>query len=503
MPTFEGGLWWLLCRTAQRHPRGRALSTGQSSFNWLELQQAAAAAAAELRGPETPVALMLGNTPEFAAWFFGARAAGRAVVPLDPAYPDHEIAARLADTAAGAAITTGESRDRIARLAPGIRLVAGHWPRTGAKLPPPDRPEDLAVLQYTSGTTGGRKAAMMSGANLVANAWQNNVWFDWSHRDVILGALPLSHTWGLSCVLIAATMAGAETAFPISHSSADLATVIPGKAVTVAYGSATMWHRLLDHVGAEAPRTLASLRYVKAGAMLVGGGLPARWSEAVPQVPMILGYGLTEASPEVSNNPPGRVIPGTVGVPLPGTSVRICSPADPEAEAAAGSVGEIQVRGPQVMKGYWRRPDATRSALLPGGWLRTGDLGLVENGYLTVVDRIKDLIKFRGWSVVPGEVERALLDHPAVKEVVVVAVPHERDGEWPVACLVSDRDLTETEMQVFLESRLAHYQIPRRLVRLESIPKNSVGKPLRRVLRDQLAEDYLSPSGNRPPPGPD
>jgi long-chain acyl-CoA synthetase len=226
---------------------------------------------------------------------------------------------------------------------------------------------------------------------------------------------------------------------------------------------------------------------VKAGAMLVGGDLPQRWAGAVPRVPMINGYGLTEASPEVTNNPPHAPRRGTVGVPLPGTHVRLCVPDDPSREVAPGDEGEVQVLGPQVMRGYWRRDDATKSAFTPDGWLRTGDVGRFDDeGYLSIVDRLKDLIKFRGYSVVPAEIERALVEHPAVAEACVVGAPHAVDGETPVAFvrLRAGATATADELTSHLEPRLARFKQPRAFRFVDEIPKNAVGKPLRRVLRD-------------------
>jgi long-chain acyl-CoA synthetase len=257
--------------------------------------------------------------------------------------------------------------------------------------------------------------------------------------------------------------------------------------VTVAYGSATMFHRLLDAAGAGAPDRLASLRYVKAGAMLVGSDLSARWADAVPEVPMVNGYGLTEASPEVTNNPPHARRAGTVGIPLPGTELRLGVPEAPDREAARGDEGEVQVRGPQVMSGYWRNADATRDAFTAEGFLRTGDLGAFDDaGYIVIRDRLKDLIKFRGWSVVPGEVEKALREHSAVAEACVVGAPDARDGEVPVAFIVLRPGADPPSGEVWrahLDARLARFKHPLRFVSVPEIPKNHVGKPLRRVLR--------------------
>ncbi len=450
------------------------------------------------------VQILLPNCPEFAAVFHGALAAGLVVTAASPHLTAPETVPLTEDALAGAIVTTENLRPVAEAVADAVAARTGRpriailtvrpgedfAPAGPAITPVQSDPDAVAVLQYTSGTTGGVKAAMMTHRNLVANALQNNAWFGWTADDVILGALPICHTWGMCCVLNAALAAKARIALIPEFRESAVFDVIRAERVSVAYGSATMFHRLLDAAGAEAPSRFASLRYVKAGAMLVGSDLFARWTAAVPAVPMVNGYGLTEASPEVTNNPPHARRAGTVGIPLPGTEIRLCAPDAPDREVGLGEEGEVQVRGPQVMKGYWRRPDATAAALLADGWLRTGDLAAFDDaGYLVIRDRLKDLIKFRGWSVIPGEVEKALREHSAVSEACVVGAPDPRDGEVPVAFLVlrpgSDTP-GDDAWRAHLEPRLSRMKQPRRFVVVSEIPKNHVGKPLRRVLRDSL-----------------
>lgn len=439
--------------------------------------------------------LALPNVPAFAAAFFGAMRSGRMVVPLSPQLTSAEVVAALTDTRPGTIVVPPRLEHTYRRalsetdLHPAVITPSDDWDTSAPGDPSPAiavLPDDVAVLQYTSGTTGGLKAAMMTHHNLLANACQNNAWFAWRPGDVVAGALPLCHTWGLSCVLVAAVWAGASMVLFERSDSQTMLRQIEDHGVSIIYGSATLFDRLLDTAGDDTARVFRRCRYVKAGAMLVGGRLPERWAAMVPEVPMELGYGLTEASPEVCDNPPGRHKRGTVGVPLPGTEVRICSPEDAATVLSSDAVGEIQVRGPQVMQGYWRRPDTTAAQLLPDGWLHAGDLGRLDaDGYLTIVDRLKDLIKFRGWSVVPAEVERALLRHPDVGEAVVVGRRHPTDGEEPVAfvVVVDGRAPTDDELDTFLAEHLARYKRPRHYRFVEVIPKNVVGKPLRRALR--------------------
>ncbi len=442
-----------------------------------------AAQLAELGPPGERLLIRLPNGPEFVAALHGAWAAGWIAVPVTPELPVASLATHLADAEPRAVACTDDVRAAFDDLPAVV-----HGRERGAVPAVGQSGADAAVLQYTSGTTGGLKAAVMSHANLAANAHQNDAWFGWTHRDVILGALPFCHTWGLSCVVNASLAARARVVV-LAHFDADaVLEAVERERVSVAYGSATMFHRLLDAAGPRATRVFRSLRYVKAGAMLVGGDLAARWAAAVPGVPMLLGYGLTEASPEVCNNPPQAPRAGTVGIPLPGTELRVCDPAAPD--VPVGGEGELQVRGPQVTSGYWRRPDATSAAFADGGWLRTGDLARFdEAGYVVIVDRLKDLIKFRGWSVVPGTVEAALRAHPDVADAVVVGAPHPVDGEVPVAfvCCRAGREPSDAELTEHLAARVTPWERPRRFVRIAEIPRNHVGKALRRVLRERAA----------------
>lgn len=454
------------------------------------------------------VIIVMPNSPEFVAFYYAALRADMVVVAANPKLTRDELAEILVQTEprvafvcndAAGEFEAGRVKARIreprtffvkpgrefSAAAPMLDIVQDVLGEPGDCLARTDL--DVAMLQFTSGTTGGLKAAMMSHRNLWANAEQNNRWFGWTENDVILGALPLYHTWGMCCVMNATILAGASMALiPEFRPDAVLETLQRHK-VTVAYGSGTMFHRMLDAAGDFTERFFGGLRYVKAGAMLIDGSLNKRWQAAVPGVPMVNGYGLTEAGPEVCNNPPGKVQVGTVGVPLPGTEIRLGRLDQPEVEAELGTEGEIQVRGPQVMLGYWSEPEATRATILPGGWLRTGDIGRFEpDGYLRIVDRLKDLIKFRGFSVAPSEIEKVLLTHPLVKEVSVVGKPDAVDGEVPVAYIVMREGASPdtSDMPAFLEPHLTSYKLPRRYHVVHEIPKNHVGKPLKRVLRE-------------------
>jgi long-chain acyl-CoA synthetase len=508
-------IWNFLEDTARRYPEKPALFFNDQIITYGRLWNRVRISACVLRSRgfakgkrSDRVLLVLPNCPEFIVHYYGTLRADMVAVAVSPRLTGDELEPIIAAVEPRAAFVhidcAGEfeaarvnarvREPKIFYLRPGGEFsgTSGDSSVLPAVLGEPEEAVqradlDVAVLQYTSGTTGGQKAAMMSHRNLVANAEQNNRWFGWTERDVVLGALPLYHSWGMCCVMNAAIAAGAGIALIEDFSAQTALNAIQRHGVTVAYGSGTMFHRLLDSAGDEAADVFQRLRYVKAGAMLIDKSLNERWAQAVPDVPMINGYGLTEAGPEVTNNPAGKVKPGTVGVPLPGTDVRLCRPDEPETEVEAGQEGEIQVRGPQVMLGYWSEPEATRKTILPGGWLRTGDVGRFdEEGYLVIVDRLKDLIKFRGFSISPSEVEKVLVEHPSVKEACVIGMPDNDDGEVPVAYVVLREGvpMDVTDMPDFVAPHLAEFKRPRRFHIVHEIPRNHVGKPLRRVLRE-------------------
>jgi long-chain acyl-CoA synthetase len=376
-------------------------------------------------------------------------------------------------------------------------------PTVRGERPVPERPSysapaacDVAVLQYTSGTTASAKGAMMTHRNLVANALQNARWFGWSGEEVTLAVLPLCHTWGMCCCLNSTIAVGGTLVLADQRKGFDpdaTCAEVERARATVLYGSATMFHRLMEGDAktlARRQKQLLSLRHVKAGAMLSQGSLKPRWDAFCVNAPLRQGYGLTEASPESHNNPPERFKAGTVGVPIQDTEARIVDAEDASRELPAGQAGEVLLRGPQITLGYWRRPEATKAAFHEG-WLKTGDIGVMDaEGYLSIVDRKKDLLKFRGFSISPNTIEEALLRHPSVREAVVVGRLDERDGEVPTAFVVlksaADEPSAEATLKAHCEGSLAQYERPRAYYFVNEIPKNHVAKPLRRVLRDQL-----------------
>lgn len=492
------------------------------------------------------VLLWLPNVPEFVLAYYGAMLAGCIVTAASPALKVQELAAQVRDAGPAVLITLAETAagaNEAVTIAAvqGCRVVAADAlaneieQSIDASREPLANPAasrdalaaEVAVLQYTSGTTGEAKGAAMTQRNLVANAIQNAHWFGWE-RDasiVSLAVLPLCHTWGMCCCLNSTMFVGGTLVLADQRRGFDAdatAESVKRFGATVLYGSATMFHRLMDgEAAARRAESLATLRHVKAGAMLSQGDLKKRWDAFCPNAPLQQGYGLTEASPESHNNPSLRFKLGTVGVPIQSTDCRICDPSEPSRVLSPGEAGEVQLRGPQITAGYWRRPGATRAAFAPDlapreagqpesdrRWLRSGDVGVMdEEGYLSIVDRLKDLLKFRGYSISPNNIEDCLLRHPMVAEAVVVGRIDTTDGEVPTAFVVlrsADSSTTAppmgaaavelvtipsdllTSIRTHCERHLASYERPREYVAVRAIPKNHVAKPLRRVLRDWL-----------------
>ncbi|NIR87061.1 long-chain fatty acid--CoA ligase [Candidatus Bathyarchaeota archaeon] len=302
--------------------------------------------------------------------------------------------------------------------------------------------QDVAVIQCTGGTTGTPKGAMLTHYNLVSNAIMNAHWFNWSSNDVVLGVLPLCHSWG-ACYMNSTIYVGATLILTTRFDPEKVLGLVEKKKVTVWYGAATMFTIIVNHP-AVTKYDLSSLRCVKAGATTIPDNTKRKW-DSLTGVELILGYGLTEASPETHNSPPNRVKIGSVGIPIIDTDAKIVDIETGTRELSSGEIGELIVKGPQVMKGYTKRPEETKRALRDG-WLHTGDIAKMdEEGYFYIVDRLKDTIKYKGYSVFPAEVENVLYLHPSIKECAVIGKPHPIAGEIPKAYVVLKEEATATE----------------------------------------------------------
>jgi long-chain acyl-CoA synthetase len=503
------------------------------TLTYGELERRSAAFGAFLRGrpglaPGERVAIMLPNVLQYPVALIGALRAGLTVVNVNPLYTASELRYQLEDSGAVAIVVLENFSHTVEQALAGTRvrhvivtqlgdafpapkrwlvnLVVKHvkrmvppWRIPGAlafgdahdaELPPTEvRPEDIAFLQYTGGTTGRPKGAVLTHANMAANVRQTLAWVGGALKEgeeTVVTALPLYHVFALTANLLLFFRLGARNLLIVNPR--DLPAFVAElrhhrfSGIT---GVNTLYAALLDAPGFdEACRANAgALKISVAGGMAVHRGVAARWQRATG-APLVEGYGLTEASPNVCANPiDAREWSGKLGKPLPETEVTIRSEAG--AELARGETGEICVRGPQVMRGYWNAPEETAQAFFPGGWLRTGDLGRIdERSYVEFVDRLKDVIVVSGFKAYPTEIEAVALEHPGVKDAGAVGVPHPHSGE-AVALFVVKRDpaLTSEALGAHCAERLTPYKRPVRIEFRESLPKSPLGKVLHRELR--------------------
>ena len=376
-----------------------------------------------------------------------------------------------------------------ARMPRWEKLVAAA-PRLDVRHPAPAA-TDLALLQYTGGTTGVPKGAMLTHRNVVANAIQDVAWTQLPDgTETLVGALPFFHAFGINvCLVFGVRIASTLVLFPKFDADAVL-DAQRRRPVTLFPGVPPMFER----VAAAAERRgadLSSIRFGISGAMALSPETARRW-EALTGGLVIEGYGLTECSPLALGNPlsPARQ-PGTLGLPYPSTTIRVVDPEDPTVDVRPGERGELLVRGPQVFAGYWQRSEDTAAALLPDGWLRTGDIVEVDDqtGFTRLVDRIKEVIIIGGFNVYPSQVEDRLREMPGVEDVAVVGMPSGDLGEKVVAAVVMAAGATRLELEAVREwcgEHLARYAIPRELVFLHELPRSQIGKVMRRVVREQL-----------------
>jgi long-chain acyl-CoA synthetase len=500
IPLFE-----FLSQAAQRWPENIAFSCRERRLTYKELNELTGKLAAGIHnlGIKTGdrVMLFLPNSLEFIIGYYGTLKAGGTVTTANPLYRQAELKHQLNDTEAKAIMTNGDLYPLVKEVQAETQLKAviltdaeenglslgqilekysSHPPKFAVK--PKD---DVAVIVYTGGTTGLSKGVLLTHYNLVANAMQNAIWFEWNPGDTIIGLLPFYHSWGACTCVNSAIYSGARVIILPRFDAEELLKTVERERATVIYGAASMFAALVSSpvIGKY---DLSSLRYVKAGAMPIPPEIKERW-EQLTGVKMDLGYGLSEASPETHNSPLQRVKPGTIGIPVMDTDARIVDEETGEVELPPGQMGELLVRGPQVMKGYLNRPEDDREALRHG-WLYTGDLALMdEEGYFRIVDRKKETIKYKGYTIAPAEVEAILCEHPAVKECAVVGKPDPLAGEVPKAYVVLNEGFTvdKEELIKFCAERIAPYKRIREVEFIKEIPKTPVGKVLRRVLRDR------------------
>jgi long-chain acyl-CoA synthetase len=483
----------ILIDSARRHPQLEALRSGRRRVRYGELERASARVADRLDADGIRagdrVGLMIPNVPEFPAAYYGILRAGAVVVPLDVDLKRDELRASLADAGARLLIAWRGLPPGRATEAPAWLVAPGSFFDDGAAAAEPAgaaerRPGDTAVILYTSGTTGRPKGAELTHANLASNARVTWELFGFGPADAVLAALPLAHAFGQTCTLNAAVLAGARVVLVPRFDARTVRRAFAADAVTVQVGVPSMYAALLAEAGDE-PIAAPTLR------MCICGGAPLAPElldacEAAFGTRVLEGYGLSETSPVTSfNRPGGPRRPGSIGTPVDGVEMRLL-------DVSAEGVGEIAIRGPNVMRGYWNRPEETRAVLSQDGWLRTGDLATVDaDGAFRIVGRVKDLIIRDGRNVYPREIEDVLHGHPDVLQAAVLGVPDPLLGEEVVACavLAPGASLTEEQLRDYVRDRVADSKYPRRVWFAADLPRSSTGKLLKRaiVIPDDVA----------------
>ncbi|GAA1546505.1 long-chain acyl-CoA synthetase [Microbacterium ginsengiterrae] len=353
--------------------------------------------------------------------------------------------------------------------------------------------EDTALLQYTSGTTGSPKGAILTHANLRANAMQGRAWVPGlvDGKETFYGVLPLFHAYGMTLCLTFAMSIGAKLVlFPTFD--LELVTQAARTSPATFLPAVPPIYDQLARAASRGTIDLSSIRFAISGAMSLPVSTVRAWEDATGGI-LVEGYGMTESSPVAVGNPMGRTRrPGTVGVPFPSTEIRVVDPADPSVDVPLGERGELLIRGPQVFQGYWGRPGDTAASLLEGDWLRTGDIVEVSSdGFVTIVDRLKELIITGGFNVSPSEVEQVLEAHPDVDAAAVVGLPRLSGGE-EVAAAVVLRDgavFDAGALRDFCRTRLGAYKVPRRITAVDDLPRSLIGKVLRREVRESLLSE--------------
>jgi long-chain acyl-CoA synthetase len=535
----DGSLLDIVEASARDYPDAVALQFFGRETTYRDLLEGIERAAAGLRalgvGAGDPVAIVLPNCPQHIVAFYAVLRVGAVVVEHNPLYTPRELRKQFEDHGAKTAIVWSkvvetvqqfpadlavsnlisvdltaamplrlraalrlpvakarESRDalttRVSGALPWARLQ--QHPAIPASHPYPST-DDLAIIQYTSGTTGTPKGAMLTHRNLLANARQAQAWVPSIQRGrgcVVYAVLPMFHAYGLTlCLTFAMSMGARLVLFPRFEPQLvlDVAKKHPATFLPLVPPIAD---RLL-RAARERGISLAGTDVAISGAMALPHELVVPFEEATGGF-LVEGYGLSECSPVLMANPVAdHRVPGSVGLPLPGTECRVVDPDDPAVDVPAGERGELVVRGPQVFSGYYGKPEETES-VFADGWFRTGDIVTIDDaGFVRIVDRIKELIITGGFNVAPTEVENALRQHPEVEDVAVVGLPSDHSGEEVVAAVVLAPGVSEPDVEGirdFARGILTPYKVPRRIFVVDELPKSLIGKVLRRRVRESL-----------------
>jgi long-chain acyl-CoA synthetase len=541
----------LLYRSARRFPHSPAVWFYGRRISFIELEELTTKFALVLQSfgvsPGDRVTLMLPNLPQTLICYYGALKAGAVVVQTNPLYVTSEIEQQLLDTGSETMVALDLFYPRIHSaldhtplkriiltrvsdfLSPLRRLIypiqarmRGRWIRVPQRswihdlpallhcvesLPvdntglPPIHPDDIALLQHTGGTTGTPKGVMLSHRNMIVNTIQCHAWVpDFQEGlEIFLGVIPFFHAYGLSTTQHIAIMTGASQILLPRFQVQEVLEAIHRHRVTIFSGIPAMF-MMINEFEKVARYDLRSLRVCLSGASPLPTEVQDRFRR-LTGVKISEGYGMTEASPVTHCNPVyGDTPAGSIGLPFPDTDCRIVDLETGKRDLTVGEAGELIVRGPQIMHGYWQNHKETQ-AVLKDGWLHTGDIVRRDShGFFFLVDRKKDMIKSRGENVYPREVEEVLLRHGAVKDTVIVGIPHQKLGEAVKAYVVlkEGRSLTQEALLSYCRNFLAAFKVPTAVEFRSELPRNIVGKVLRRQLREEevnrMNPETLSPS---------
>ena len=526
-----------LFRDAVRlYPLRPALESFGKRLTYAELGRAAEAVASWLQGQGVRkgdrVAIMMPNVAAYPATLFGVLLAGGVVVNVNPLYTARELTHQLQDAGARTLFVlenfahtveqaTGALKlDRVILVRPGdmlglkgklVDFVSRHVKKAVAPFalpgaipfadaaakgrarpfsPVPVEPGDIAFLQYTGGTTGVAKGATLLHRNVAANVAQCEAWmrpFMSGGPQIMVTALPLYHIFALTaCCMFMTRMGGCQLLIANPRDIPGLIKTLASRPFTCIVMVNTLYNALLNHPAIKTV-DFSHMAFSVSGGMATQQAVAKAWKELTGK-PIVEGYGLSETSPVAcANRLDLQEFSGTIGYPLPSTEGAIRGPEGED--VPLGTPGEVCIRGPQVMAGYWNRPEDTARVTTADGFFRTGDIGVLQpDGQIKLVDRIKDMVLVSGFNVYPNEVEDVLASHPGVLEAAVVGAPDEHSGEVVVAYVVKkDEGLTPESLRAFCRESLTAYKVPRRIEFVESLPKTNVGKVLRRALRDGAA----------------
>jgi long-chain acyl-CoA synthetase len=504
----------MLTQMAQRFSEQVALLFNQINISYRELDALVNSFANALRDlgirKGQIVSLFMTNRPEYIISWFAIIRIGAVASPLNPSYKDREVAYQLNNSDSVAVVVQSELLPLVEAIrsetpalehiiliddAPHITSTYGlsfgnlihSYPPT-----PPMREawtqDDLIALPYSSGTTGMPKGVMLSQKNLVTNAYQSVATARITSLDRMLVFVPLYHIYG-TMLIATATLSGATSVLMERFDATRCLQYIHEQKITLFYAVPQVLSILSEHPQLD-NYDLSSVRYVQCGAAPLPPALAHRFEERT-HVTVMTAYGLTEAAPGTHSNPvydPHLIKVETIGLPIHDTKQKIVDMETGQIELGVGEEGELIVQGPQVMLGYWKAPEATAEAIRDG-WLHTGDIGWCdEDGYVTITDRKKELIKYKGFSVAPAQLEALLLEHPAVADVAVIAKPDVQAGEIPKAFVVlraGYENLSTDELIAWANGKLATYKNVRKIEFITAIPRNQSGKILRRVLKER------------------